>query len=83
MSTATQNSLGKALLFLEQLEQANIRYRLEHVRDSLMVVAVVPGQRWEIEFFEDGHVEVERFLSSGEIQGEEILQSLIVEHGDA
>jgi hypothetical protein len=83
MSTVTANALGKALLFLAQLERARIHYHLEHVRDSLMIVAAVPGQRWEIEFFEDGHVEIERFVSSGEIAGEELLPSLLSEHGDA
>lgn len=62
------NALGKALLFLEQLEGANIHYQLEHIRDALTIVAAVPGQRWEIEFFEGGHVEVEHFISSGEIE---------------
>jgi hypothetical protein len=46
--------------------------------DTLMVCVAVPGQRWEIEFFENGTVEVERFVSTGveEISSalEEVLQ---------
>jgi hypothetical protein len=33
----------------------------------------VPGGRYEIAFFEGGHVEVERFVSTGDIEGEVML----------
>ncbi|HYU21110.1 MAG TPA: hypothetical protein VEQ11_20665 [Chloroflexota bacterium] len=75
-----KGSLGKLLQFLEQLERAKIWYRLEHVRDSVMVIVTVPGQRWEVEFFDDGHVEVERFRSLGKIEGEDALDPLVAEH---
>lgn len=45
-----ENSLGKLLTFLERLEKHNIYYSLDHVRDSLMVLVAVPGERWEIDF---------------------------------
>ncbi len=35
-----------------------------------MVEVVVPGQRWEVEFFQDSHIEVEKFISNGIIYGE-------------
>lgn len=69
----------KLLAFLDQLEQAKIWYRLEHVRDSIMVTASIPGERWEVEFFADGDVEVERFRSSGKIEGEDALGLLRAE----
>ena len=78
MSSGTERPLRKLLTFLGELEQANIWYRLEHVRDSMMVIVAVPGERWEVEFFENGEVEVERFLSTGKIEGEgafELLRS--------
>ncbi|HEY0071150.1 MAG TPA: hypothetical protein VGE04_14385 [Chloroflexia bacterium] len=83
MKTATRNSLAKLLAFLSRLEEANIAYRLDHVRDAIMVVADVPGERWEIEFFEDDHVEVERFVSSGSIEDENALDELLTKHGDS
>lgn len=67
---------GKALAFLDRLEKAHIWYRLEHVRDSLVVTISVPGERWEVEFFADDHVEVERFTSSGSIESEAALDEL-------
>lgn len=68
---------GKLLLFLEELERSGIHYTLAHHRDeSIMVIAAVPGERWEIEFLTDGTVEVERFISSGEIYDEDALDEL-------
>jgi len=42
-----------------------------------MVTVPVPGHRYEVEFFGDGHVEVERFSSPGEIYGQEILAEIL------
>lgn len=68
MNTQVQESLGKALAFLDRLEQLKLWYHMIHVRDSLMVVVTVPGQRWEVEFFEDGSIDIERFVSTGEVK---------------
>ncbi|MBI5029643.1 MAG: hypothetical protein HZB51_03895 [Chloroflexi bacterium] len=69
--------MHKLLEFLNQLEQAKIDYRLAHIRDSILVALVIPGERWEVEFFEDGHVEFERFVSDGRIEDESTLNRLI------
>jgi hypothetical protein len=43
-----------------------MRYPLDIVRDEAIMIAVaVPGERWEVEFFDNGHVEAERFTSRG------------------
>ena len=55
--------------FLEMLDNRNIYYKLNKVRDSIMVEVAVPGQRWEIEFMSNGAIEIEKFLSDGEIYG--------------
>ncbi len=60
------NSLAKLLSFLNRLDKAKISYSLEHNRDeTIMVLVVVPGQRWEIEYFVDGSIEIETFISEG------------------
>jgi hypothetical protein len=82
MTTVLQHGLARALAFLDQLEAAHLPYRLEHVRDSLMVIVVVPGERWEIEFFPDDHVEVERFVSTGVIENEDRLADLLTMYAD-
>ncbi|NJO83520.1 MAG: hypothetical protein HC828_12335 [Blastochloris sp.] len=72
----------KVLAFLDRLEAVNLWYNLTHVRDSIMVKVFVPGEIWEVEFFEDGHVEVERFVSTGDIEGEEAIDRLFALHSD-
>ena len=62
--------------FLRQLESRRVAYRLRRVRDALMVDVSVPGERWEVEFFPDGSIEIERYRSNGEIGSEEWLEDL-------
>ncbi|MBE6578532.1 MAG: hypothetical protein E7651_01850 [Ruminococcaceae bacterium] len=68
--------------FLNLLDEKRIIYRLERVRDSLMVEIAVPGERWEVEFFEDGRIETERFVTTAEILGEESLAELFEKLGE-
>ena len=68
--------MEKLLSFLDRLEENKIYYRLNKVRDAIMVEVAVPGERWEVEFFEDGRIEVERFISEGEILDEKALDDL-------
>lgn len=50
--------------FLNKLEESKIFYKLNKVRnEAIMVEIAVPGQRWEVEFMEDGTVEIEKFIS--------------------
>jgi hypothetical protein len=71
------------LSFLVRLEAGKIHYSLEHNRDkAIMVLSAVPGERWEVEFFEDGSVEIEVFKSSGEIYDEKKLDELFDRFSD-
>lgn len=76
-------SMRKLPDFLVKLEAHKIHYGLEMNRaEAVMVLVVVPGERWEVEFFDDGHVEVEIFESKAtrgagsELEGEEALGRL-------
>lgn len=64
MTALAQTAPGKLLEFLDRLEDAKIDYRLAHIRDSIVVEMVVPGERWEVEFFENGQIAIERFVST-------------------
>lgn len=80
----TQDAMGKLLRFLRRLDEDKISYRLERSRDPIMVVVDVPGQRWEVEFYEDGEIEIERFVSTGVVGAdEEMLDRLLKEQEDA
>lgn len=73
----------KLLEFLKKLKEKAISFRLDSVRDeSIMVLITVPGQRWEVEFMEEGSVEIEKFLSNGEIFNESELETLFDKFSD-
>ncbi len=70
------------LAFLRRLEAARIPYTLRHSRDdAVMVEVTVPGERWEIDFLEDGDVDVEVFRSVRGVQAADgLLDQLIQTH---
>ena len=82
MTDHGHGSFERLLAFLVRLEQAKIAYRLGHVRESIMIELDVPGEHWEVEFFPDGQIEVERFRSDGVVEGNDsMLERLITQHG--
>lgn len=69
--------------FLNTLDKNSIFYKINKIRpESIMVEVAVPGQRWEIEFMNDGTVEIEKFISDGSFYGEEELKILLDEFSD-
>jgi hypothetical protein len=78
------NPLQKLLDFLSDLDERKIFHRLSRVRpEAIMVEIAVPGERWEVEFFADGHVDVEVFgPSAGIVGGEEALRRLYDQFSD-
>ncbi|MGM0601246.1 MAG: hypothetical protein ACQETH_15660 [Candidatus Rifleibacteriota bacterium] len=75
--------MNKIFKFLRQLRKRKIFFSLKQIREkSIMVEIAVPGQRWEIEFLEDGTVEIEKFFSNGQIFGEDEIQILFRDFTD-
>jgi len=73
------NKLQTLLDFLDELERHHLHFKLErHRSEAIMVLVAVPGERWEVEFFADGEIEVEIFRSteSGVVGGDEAQASL-------
>jgi hypothetical protein len=68
--------------FLEQLDERKIYYKINKVRDSILVEVAVPGQRWEVEFFETGEVQIEKFLSDGTLYPKSELDTLFRDFSD-
>ncbi len=70
-------------LLLRQLDAARIAFELKHSRDDAILVSInVPGERWDVEFLEDGDIEIERFTSDGEIYGATLLADLFARFSD-
>jgi hypothetical protein len=77
------SSVQKLLDLLEKLEQRKIYFSVGCSRSEAIVVHIcVPGERWEVECFPDGHVEVEVFRSGGGLEGEDALERLFAIHSD-
>ena len=75
--------MEKLLVFLNKLEKNKIFFNLTKIRDgSLLVEVTVPGQKWEIEFMEDGEIEIEKFLSDGQIFDKSELEVLFKNYSD-
>src|SRR5947209_663647 len=67
----------KLLAFLDRLENAKITYRVsKHLYDAISVEVYAPSEHWEVDFFADGDVYVERFRSDGHIDDEAVLDEL-------
>lgn len=63
--------------FLNRLDERHGHYQVTKVRpEAVMVEVWVPGEHWEIEFMEDGKLEIERFRSSGDLLDASALDDL-------
>ena len=87
MADDSANAMEKLLVFIQELDRRRIYRRLASVRDAVMVEVHVPGARWEVEFFADGHIEVEIFQSAGGVlthaEADAALQRLFDEDDSA
>lgn len=73
----------RLLLFLTDLEERKMAYSLSHARDdAIMVTVAVPGERWEIEFLAEGSVDVERFVTTGTLCGDDVLTELFTKYAE-
>jgi len=50
------DKLKVLLNFLEKLDDVKLYYKLNKVRESIMVEIAVPRERWEVEYMEDGSI---------------------------
>jgi hypothetical protein len=75
--------LKEFITFLNKLEENSVFYKLNKIRnEAIMVEVAVPGQRWEIEFLEDGTVEIEKFISDKDMYDVNELETLFKEFSD-
>ena len=74
--------MNRLMTFLEELEDRDIYYKLNKIRDAVLVEVVVPGERWEVEFFQDGSVVIEKFVSDGILYDDKELEVLYRDFSD-
>jgi hypothetical protein len=63
--------------FVNRLDEVRASYRITKIRPAAILVEVfAPSEHWEVEFLDDGTIEIERFRSNGRIHGEAALAEL-------
>jgi hypothetical protein len=73
----TTDRFDKVLALIRRLEAARIPYQMAAYReDAISVVVRGPGRYWEIDFLDNGDVDVECFVSNGHIDDESGLEDL-------
>jgi len=73
----------KLMEILQTLEQSKVFHALLYTRENAVTIsATVPGQRWEIDVFSDGEIEVEIFTSDGTLYGQDKLDQLVREFSE-
>lgn len=72
--------LKGVLELLDRLEAARIHFTLaRHQEDAITIEVAVPGQRWEIDCYSNGKVDVEIFKSDGTVRDASAIDELL--HG--
>lgn len=79
----SEDRFEELMEFVHRLEQSRISFRLaKHLEDAICVEVHVPGERWEVDFLEDGEVYVERFRSDGHIDDESAFAELFAKFAE-
>ena len=72
-----EEALSNLLKFLDDLRAEGVNFRLGQSRSTAIMVEVfVPRERWEIEFFADGSIDVDRFVGAEGVQNAPHLREL-------
>lgn len=74
--------MTKLMEFIRELKARKIFFVLSAPTDAVMVEIHVPGERWEVEFYEDGEVAVEIYVSPGGMFDEGKFQELFDRFSD-
>jgi hypothetical protein len=77
-------TIGTATDLIKRLRVAKIYHTVAGTRAGAITVhIVIPGERWEVDFCDDGTVDVERFVTTGQIEdGLPALEKLLSEFSD-
>lgn len=79
----SEHDLTSLLDFLSRLEAAKIHFTLARNQEDAITIAVaVPGQRWEIDCYGNGKIEVEIFKADGTIRDASAIEELLRDFSD-
>ena len=70
------NTVADLIALAQRLDAAAISYELAINRNAVSFMIAVPGERWEVDFLENGTLDVEVFKSDGSISNGRKLDDL-------
>ena len=72
------SDLAELTKLLDRLDEAEIHYTLASVSEGAIMVSIdAPGEEhWEVEFMNDGDIEIEVFKSDGQVFDYSIIEDL-------
>jgi len=71
------SELSELTGLLDRLDAAEIQYTLASVSEGSIVVGIdVPDEHWNVEFMDDGDIEVEIFKSDGQVFDYSVVEDL-------
>ena len=80
---SSHDRFDKLLAFLQRLGDANISHQLADYREGAVSVIVrTPAEYWEVDFLDDGGVDIERFRTNGHMDDEAALDELFAQCSD-
>jgi hypothetical protein len=79
----SDNELKRILELLNRLDAAKIHFRLaRNQEEAISIEVAVPGQRWEIDCYANGRIDVEVFKSDGSIRDASAIDELFRDFSD-
>ncbi len=74
-------TLKSFIAFIDRLDEEDIQYTITSSREGVATVGVtVDEEHWQFEFLTNGRVEVQVFVSDGEVEGESGIDRFFDEH---
>lgn len=74
-------TLKSFIAFIDRLDEEDIQYTITSSREGVATVGVtVEEEHWQFEFLTNGRVEVQVFVSDGEVEGESGIDRFFDEH---
>ena len=77
------SDLSELTDLLDRLDAADIRYTLSSVNEGSIVVGIdLPDEHWNVEFMDDGDIEVEIFKGDGQVFDYSVIEDLFENNDD-
>lgn len=75
-----RDTINRLFEFIDFLEEKGIYHELKHFQKDIITVELdLPGEKWEIDFNDEGIYYIERFVLDESIRQEDMMEYLMEE----